>query len=110
MALMGDIGKPKDDSPPEAICIFMEVLREGVEVMDIPDDAKAIIVRTNITQLATSIDKNLYVKSIQAVKISELIHMHLQNIGQNRPTKTNLGLPVELRSVLIRGGTPHPLD
>ena len=110
MALMGKIGKPTDDSPPEAICIFMEVLQEGVEVMDIPDEAKAIIVRTNITQLATSIDKNLYVKSIQAAKISELIHEHLQNLGQRRQSKTNLGQPVELRSVLIRGGTPHPLD
>ena len=84
MALMGNIGKPTDDSPPEAICIFMEVLQEDVEVMDIPDDAKAIIDRTNITKLANSIDKNLYVKSLQAAKISALIHKHLQNLGQRR--------------------------
>ena len=110
MALMGNIGKPTDDAPPEAVCIFMEVLQEGVEVMDIPDDTKAIIVRTNITKLANSIDKNLYVTSLHATKISELIHKHLKNLGQRRSTETSMAPPIELRSVLIQGGTPHPLD
>ena len=81
MAVMGEIGKPTKGETPQAICIFMETLQEGVDVMDIPDSAKAIIVRTNITILAESIDKNLYVKSQPAARIAQLIHERLQMLG-----------------------------
>ena len=102
MAIMSDIGKPTNGEPPEAICIFMETLQEGVDVMDIPDSAKAIIVRTNITLLADSIDKDLYVKSQPAAQISQLIHERLQSLG-HRQSRSTPGPPVE-------PGTPHPLE
>ena len=81
MAVMEKIGKHTKGETPEAICIFMETLQEGVDVMDIPDSTKAIILRTNITILSESIDKDLYVKSQPAALIAQLIHERLQMLG-----------------------------
>ena len=108
MAILGEIGKPKNGDSAEKICIFLETLQEGLEVMDIPTAAEAIVVRTNIGKLAEAIDKNLYVKSLEGAKISNSIHSLLASRDQS-PPKAN-PCPLELRSVLVKGGTPHPLD
>ena len=108
MAILGDIGKPKNGYSSEKICIFLETLQEGLEVMDIPTAAEAIVVRTNIGKLAEAINKNLYVKSLEGAKISTLIHNLLTCREQSQPKENTC--PLELRSVLVKGGTPHPLD
>ena len=86
----------------------METLQEGLEVMDIPTAAEAVVVRTNIGKLAEAINKNLYVKSLEGSKISTLIHNILKSREQSPPKENSC--PLELRSVLVKGGTPHPLD
>ena len=57
---------------------------QGVDVMNIPDNAKAIIVCTNITILADSIDKDMYVKLQPDAQIAQLIHDRLQMLGNRQ--------------------------
>ena len=108
---MEDLGKPLEDVTSERICVWLETLLEGLEVMDVPHETEAIIVRTNIYKLAEAIDRDLYVKSEKGAQISQRIHTHLEELSRTLNQKTKQEVcPIELRCVLVKGGTPHPLN
>ena len=110
LTVLGDVEAPKENGSAEKICIFLETLEEGLEVMDMPTDAVAVVGRSNIYKLVEAINKDLYVKSLDGAKISASIHGLLASRCQSSPD-TNPALPLELRSVLCKGGTtPHPLN
>ena len=75
--VMEDLEKPLEDVTSERICVWLETLLEGLEVMDVPHETEAIIVRTNIYKLAEAIDRDLYVKSEKGAQISQRIHTHI---------------------------------
>ena len=76
--------------------------------MDVETATEAVVVRTNIYKLAQAIRRDLDVKDTAAMVTANEIHALLA-----RRSKSNEGsnsCPLELRVVLIEGGTPHPLD
>ena len=87
--------------------IWLQALQEGLEVMDLRSDTVAVLVRTNIYKLAEAIRRDLYVKDMAAMVTSNAIHDLLARLPKFRG-KTSC--PLELRVVLIEGGTPHPRD
>ena len=109
---MEESGRPIEEAGDtcERICVWLETLLEGLEVMDVPTKTEAIIVRTNIYKLAEAIDRDLYVKSEKGMQLSRRIHTHLEELRRSLFLGTNQVCPIELRSVLVKGGTPHPLN
>lgn len=86
---------------------WLEALQEALEVMDLPSDTEAVVVRTNIYKLAEAIRNDLYVKDISAMTTANEIHALLARLPK---TRKDSGCPLELRVVLVEGGTPHPRD
>ena len=110
--LLDDYKLVADIKEPTKTTIWLEALLEGLEVMDCPTRVEAIIIRTNIVKLAEAIDKDLYVKCTLGTEIAQRIHSCLEEMGKSRalvvkPAKTT---PLELRSVLVKGGTLNPWD
>ena len=101
-----DYQKWNKDAPVQFISIWLEVLQDAIEALDIPTDTMAIVVRTNLYKLAQAIKKDLYVRSELGVKIANNIH---QLLWQPRQLHRRSQIcPLELRTVLVEGGTPHP--
>lgn len=103
-----DYKRMQGDSPIESIGVWLEVLQDSIETLDIRSATEVIIVRTNVWKLDEAIRKDLYVRSTIGVQIANTIHQLLRGSGQLGKMKQNY--QVELASVLIRGGTPHPLN
>ena len=67
---------------PSKITVLLEALLEGLEVLDCPTLAEAVIVCTNIVKLAETIDKDLYVKSTLRTLMAQRIHVWLEEMGK----------------------------
>ena len=101
-----DYRKRNKGAPVQPISIWLEVLQDAIEALDIPTDTTAIVVRTNLYKLAGAIEKDLYVKSELGVEIANNIY---QQLGQTRQLpQRGQRCPLELRTVLVEGGYPHP--
>ena len=101
-----DYQKQSKNAPVQSIAIWLEILQDVIEVLDIPSDTLAIVVRTNLYKLAQAIKRDLYVKSDLGVEIANNIHRMLwqrRQCSQRGPE-----YPLELRTVLVEGGYPHP--
>ena len=72
--------------------MWLEVLQDAIEALDIPTDTMAIVVRTNLYKLARAIKKHLYVKSKLSVKIANHIHQLLWQLSQL--PRRNQGCPL----------------
>ena len=110
--LMGNYGGEPGPEPPQKIAVWLETLLEGLELMIVRPSAELILVRTNIQKLAEAISKDLYVKSITGTLIAQKIHARLEQLGETHTSSTE-GMqtcPLEIRCVLVQGGTPHPRD
>ena len=94
------------NAPVQFISIWLEVLQDAIEALDIPTDTMAIVVRTNLDKLAPAIKKDLYVRSKLGVKIANHIHQLLWQSSQL--PRRSPRCPLELRTVLVEGGIPHP--
>ena len=103
--LDNDYQKEKNDAPWQFITIWLEVLQDAIEAIDIPTNTEAIVVRTNLYRLARTIKKDLYVKSKLGVRIANQIHQLLSQPPQH--LRSSQGCPLELRAVLVEGGIPH---
>ena len=93
----------------ESICIWLETLQDSLEVLEIPTATEVIVVRTNIWQLDAAVKRNLYVRSDLGAHIAGAIHQLLSRKSDDSNTE-ELDCPLELRSVLVKGGIPHPLN
>ena len=97
----------RPERPTSKLEIWLEALQEGLEVMDLRSDTLGVLVRTNIYKLAEAIRRDLYVKDMAAMVTSNAIHELLARLPKIRG---NSSCPLELRVVLVEGGTPHPRD
>ena len=97
---------------PSKLTVWLEALLEGLEVLDCPTHAEAVIVRTNIVKLAETIDKDLYVKSTLGTLLAQRIHAWLGEMGKRRAqaASSTVMIPLELRTALVEGGTLNPWD
>ena len=101
--------KLNTDTPTKCICIWLEVLQDSIEALDLPTATDLIVVRTNVWKLDEAVKRDLYVKSDLGVYIAGTIHRLLSR-QSDRSNNEKQTFPVELRSVLVKGGIPHPLN
>ena len=96
-------------STTEWIFIWLEALQDSIEAVDVPTSTEVIVVRTNIWQLHRAVERELYVKSDLGAHIAGTIHQLLsRKTGDSNEEKQDYAM--ELRSILVKGGSPHPLD
>ena len=74
--------------------------------------AEVVVVRTNIRKLAEALSKDLYVKSTTGTHFVQEIHARIEKLGESHTPSLEGAMlcPLELRCVLVQGGTSHPSD
>ena len=110
--LLDKYHKVSEVAGPSKITVWLEALLEGLEVLDCPTLAEAVIVRTNIVKLAETIDNDLYTKSTLGTLIAQRIHVWLEEMDKKQAeavSSTEI-IPLELRTTLVEGGTLNPWD
>ena len=95
-------------STAKCICIWLETLQDSIEALDIPTATEVIVIRTNVWRLDEAVKRDLYVRSDLGAHIAGTIHQLLSRRSDDSHTE-ELKFPLELRSVLVKGGIPHPL-
>ena len=110
--LMGDYGEDSTAKDKERIAVWLEALLEGLELMIVRPTVEVVLIRTNLRKLAEALRKDLYVKSSTGTLIAQKIHDLLEKMGESHPSSSNGARtsPLEIRAVLVYGGTPHPRD
>ena len=94
--------------PKSLSCVWLELILEALQALSVHGGMEAVFVRTNIRNLHTIINKQLYVKETRASAVSSEIHARLQEMGTlTSGTSLKLPPPVELRCALLPA--PHIL-
>ena len=81
--------------------VWLELLLEGLLVLDIQTGVQVIYVRTNIWKLANILEKQLYVKDLVASEISAAIHAQLWNLALQAVPQGVAQTTMELRCALL---------
>ena len=81
--------------------VWLELLLEGLLVLDIQTGVQVIYVRTNIWKLANILEKQLYVKDLVASEISAAIHAQLWNLALQAVPQGVPQTTMELRCALL---------
>ena len=76
---------------------WLQLLLEGLIALDILTGVCVIFVRTNIRELGTILDKQLYVKDLTAGEISIKIYQELQHLSTKANPNDEPPKPIELR-------------
>lgn len=72
-----DDGVPKKEST-----IWLEILLEGLEALEVPSELEVVYIRSNIRKLHIIIKDQLYIKNEQAVHVANAIHEQLSVMAQ----------------------------
>ena len=82
--------------------LWLESLLECLEMGDTSSAIDVVYVRTNVRRLHTIIDQDLYVRDVNAAKVSQAIHRRLAIMGTEVETRSTKSIvPVELQCSLL---------
>ena len=97
-----ELATGKDGDTKSKCTIWLELLLEGLQILDIPSNLQMVCVRSNIEKLHNIILKQLYVKDDRALCVSNEIHEQLRLMSRKKGTpKEIIKPPIELRCALV---------
>ena len=81
--------------------VWLELLLEGLLILDVQTGVRVIYVRTNIRKLAEILEKQLYVKDLAASEVAAAIHAQLWNLALQADPQGVPQTTMELQCALL---------